>query len=110
MYNNDYWEEWSYHIWIIVETCKDKWISRPRVKPLDWPDININFPRELREKYPIWTRFEVDVKVCKKPNQSLYLYSYRETIKVVEWYKPRKRIFAEKQNTISDRVYRYIEI
>lgn len=104
-----YWESWDEFTGLIVETCK--WTSRPRVKPLDWPDINVNFPVKLRVDYPIGTRFSINWKVSQKPNQALYLYADKKSIQIVKSYKPRTRVFAEKQNDmISGRVYNYIEL
>jgi hypothetical protein len=109
MVENNYWEVWDEFVGLIVETCK--WSSRPRVKPLDWPEIKVNFPVKLREQNPIGTRFSINWKVSQKPNQAPYLYADRNSILVIKDYKPRKRVFAEKQKDMkSDRVYKYIEI
>jgi len=109
MEENNYWEVWDEFVGLIVETCK--WSSRPRVKPLDWPEIKVNFPVKLREQNPIGTRFSINWKVSQKPNQAPYLYADKSSIITIKNYKPRKRVFAEKQKDMkSDRVYKYIEI
>jgi hypothetical protein len=109
MEENNYWEVWDEFIGLIVETCK--WSSRPRVKPLEWPVIKVNFPTRLRELYPIWTRFSINGKVSQKPRQAPYLYSDKKSIQVIQDYKPRKRVYAEKLKDMkSNRVYNYIEI
>lgn len=53
---------------IELETCRDVEISRPRVRPATSfsPDIRVEFPRALREMFPIGTRFMATVKVCQK--------------------------------------------
>ncbi|MGZ2450426.1 hypothetical protein ACVIRO_003180 [Rhizobium ruizarguesonis] len=52
---------------IELETCRDTHVSRPRVRPTDSfsPDIRVEFPRALREMFPIGTRFMATVKVCQ---------------------------------------------
>lgn len=66
-----------------LETCLDKTVSRPRVRPVDkFPDdMRIEFPRALRDMFPIGTRFRATVKVCQKtmgnkPHGPPYLKAY----------------------------------
>jgi hypothetical protein len=55
---------------VLLETCRDEnqSIIRPRVRPLEYfPErMRVEFPRTLREKYPIGTRFRADVTVGQK--------------------------------------------
>ncbi|MFT4734104.1 MAG: hypothetical protein ACI9K1_001059 [Arcticibacterium sp.] len=57
---------------VLLETCTDlnKSISRPRVRPKDtFPaDMRVEFPRKLRELFPIGTEYRATVKVCQKHN------------------------------------------
>lgn len=55
----------------IVEICRDKSISRPRVSPVnpDYKDVTVEFLRKLREQFPVKTQFVVTVKVCQKHNK-----------------------------------------
>jgi hypothetical protein len=51
-----------------LETCLDDEVSRPRVRPVNkFPkDMRTEFPRALRDMFPIGTRFRATVKVCQK--------------------------------------------
>jgi hypothetical protein len=55
---------------VLLETCRDenRSITRPRVRPLQYfPKwMRVEFPRSLREKHPIGTRFRADVIVAQK--------------------------------------------
>ena len=53
---------------IILETFEPKSISRIRVRPIpnNLRDYVVEFPKGLRLKYPVGTRFEADVIVCQK--------------------------------------------
>ena len=53
---------------VMLETCKDDDVTRPRVRCVShFPsDVRVEFPRKLREDYPIGTRFKASVKVCQK--------------------------------------------
>ena len=55
---------------VTLEICREYGISRPRVKPTDhFPDsTRVEFPRKLRELFPIGTQYMVTVKVCQKHN------------------------------------------
>jgi hypothetical protein len=100
----------------LLETTRDEGISRPRVRPVvGLPrDIRIEFPRRLREEYPIGTRFRATVKVCQKTKNGLphgppYLRADEESIYVVSEFKPNRRLFAVlRPGTISGRAYDYI--
>lgn len=102
-----------------LETCVAGKTSRPRVRPLKpFPDsIKVEFPRLLREKYPIGTRFRADVIACQKTNKkdgslrgSLYLRAIPETIILVENFTPKLMIMALlKASSVSGRSYEYVE-
>lgn len=51
-----------------LESCRDAGMSRPRVRPVQgFPaEIRVEFPRDLREMFPIGTRFLATVRVCQK--------------------------------------------
>lgn len=57
---------------VTLETCTDlsKGITRPRVRPKDtFPsNMRVEFPRKLRELFPIGTEYKATVKVCQKHN------------------------------------------
>jgi len=66
-----------------LETCVDPGVSRPRVKAVTFfpASTRVEFPRKLRETFPIGTRFKATVKVCQKtvdgePNGPPYLKAY----------------------------------
>lgn len=56
------------HEAVMFETCVDDDVTRPRVRPvLHFPaEVRVEFPRLLREEFPIGTRFRATVKVCQK--------------------------------------------
>src|SRR5262245_41902640 len=53
---------------VMLETCRDDTVSRPRVRPVShFPaTTRVWFPRDLREDYPVGTRFLATVKVSQK--------------------------------------------
>jgi hypothetical protein len=53
---------------VLLETCRDTGMSRPRVRPVShFPaSTRVWFPRDLRENYPVGTRFYATVKVSRK--------------------------------------------
>jgi hypothetical protein len=55
---------------VLLETCRDenRSITRPRVRPVEYfpSSMRVEFPRDLREKHPIGTRFRADVTVGQK--------------------------------------------
>lgn len=60
--------EGSVHRKVMLETCRDTDVTRPRVRPVShFPaDTRVWFPRELRTDFPIGTRFLATVKVSQK--------------------------------------------
>lgn len=101
---------------VLLETAHDGKVSRPRVRPLEYfdKDIKVEFPRNLRENNPIGTRFRADIKVSQKTKNgelygNPYLVATDSSIVKVENFSPKKTIKAVKINTVSDRVYEYIE-
>ena len=79
---------------IIVETFNDwrPWLS---VRPINIDDnsLVVMFSKDIRKQYPEWTKFKVRVKYSQKtysswpdkwkPKWKPYLYSYNDTIKVI---------------------------
>ena len=68
---------------VLLELIKDHGVSRPRMKPTNkFPeDWRVEVSRQLREEFPLGTRFEARVKVCQKhvrgtPNGPPYLRVY----------------------------------
>ena len=56
---------------VTLETCREdqkSGVARPRVRPLDYFEstLRVEFPRKLRELFPIGTRYKATVKVCQK--------------------------------------------
>lgn len=53
---------------VMLETFRDQGVSRPRLRCLSHfsQNLRVEFPRNLREKYPIGTRFLATVRVCQK--------------------------------------------
>ncbi|MBB6274225.1 hypothetical protein HDF26_004699 [Pedobacter cryoconitis] len=104
---------------VLLETCIDNNISRPRVRPVSsskFPsDIRVEFPTKLREENRIGTRFRADLKVSQKTNKingvligSPYLVVSPKTIEVVDNFIPQIKLRAIKLNTTSNRVYAYV--
>lgn len=97
-----------------LETCRDGNPSRPRVKTVSEfsPEIRVEFPRRLREMFPIGTRFMSTVKVCQKtengqPNGSPYLKAY--DIAVLPDSVPDEGLMAQVRNgSISGLSYNYV--
>jgi len=103
---------------VLLETCLDKGISRPRVRPFKssvFPeDIRVEFPRNLREENPIGTRFIADLKVLQKTSKDTgeligahYLRVNTKTIQIDTYFIPKSQVIPIRQNTKSDRVYAY---
>lgn len=99
---------------IDLETCLDSNVSRPRVRPLTvFPEeTRVEFPRKLREMFPIGTRFIATVKVCqkhkdKKPHGPPYLKAY--DIAVVAKSVPDEGLVAKvRSGSISGLAYEYV--
>jgi hypothetical protein len=97
---------------VLLETCRDeeRSITRPRVRPLEYfpKGIRVEFPRDLREKHSIGTRFRADVTVAQKhwsdgvPKGQPYLAARRSSIVLDTSYTP-----AVKPGTISGRGHDY---
>ena len=97
-----------------LETCKDASISRPRVQPITtFPsDTRVEFPRRLREMFPIGTHFMATVKVCQKhldnkPHGPPYLKAY--DISVIASSVSDSGLMAKVQSgSISGLAYKYV--
>ena len=68
---------------VLLELIRDCGVSRPRMKPVNqFPaDFRVEVSRQLRENFPIGTKFESRVKICQKhvngkPNGPPYLRVY----------------------------------
>ena len=98
---------------IELETCTDASVSRPRVMPIMVfpPKTRVEFPRRLREMFPIGTRFKATVKVCQKtidrnPHESPYLKAY--DIAVVPESVPDEGLLARvREGSVSGLAYEY---
>lgn len=96
-----------------LETCRDLGLSRPRVRPVsEFPgDIRVEFPRTLREMFPIGTRYLATVKVCQKtadgkPKGPPYLRAY--DIAVIAASVPDEGLIARvRMGSISGLAYEY---
>ena len=55
---------------VVLETCRDVKVTRPRVRATENfdADTRVEFPRKLRELFPIGTQYKATVKVCQKHN------------------------------------------
>lgn len=101
---------------VVLETCVDRGVSRPRVRPVSHfaPDVRVEFPRALRDEFPIGTRFRATVQVCQKhwssngrPKGPPYLFA--SNIGVIVDSIPDPGIRAKLvPGSISGRAYRYI--
>ena len=103
---------------VLLETCRDenRSITRPRVRPLEYfPKwMRVEFPRSLREKHHIGTRFRADVTVGQKHWSSgaakgpLYLAAKPSSIVRDISYTPEIKLMAvPKPGTISGRAHDY---
>jgi hypothetical protein len=97
-----------------LETCTDQTVSRPRVKPIMVfpPEMRVEFPRKLRDTFPLGTRFKATVKVCQKhidgePHGPPYLRAY--DIAVIASTVRDAGIMAKvKSGSISGLAYEYV--
>ena len=88
-------------------------ITRPRVRPITMfpPSMRVEFPRKLREMFPIGTRFIATVKVCQKHQNGevkgqSYLKAY--DIAIVDGLLANEGLIATvKQGSISGLAYEY---
>ena len=78
-----HFSEGNFYDDVELELIKDEGISRPRMRPVDgFPvEMRVEVSRELRELFPLGTRFKANVKVCQKhigskPNGPPYLRVY----------------------------------
>ena len=100
---------------VLLETYYQNGTSRPRVRPLEvfGKNISVEFPRKLREDYPIGTRFRATVKVCQKHNSNgfpygnPYLRAETYSIEREVDFSPFRQIYAVKEG---DRRYSYIDL
>jgi hypothetical protein len=106
---------------VLLETCRDedRSITRPRVRPLEYfPSwMRTEFPRDLREKHAIGTRFRADVTVKQKhwgngvPKGPPYLVASTSSIVREVGYTPHPTIMAvKKPGTISGRAHDYVVV
>jgi 5-methylcytosine-specific restriction endonuclease McrA len=109
-------EEGDFFEGVLLETCRDFRVTRPRVRPVGaLPQrLRVEFPRHLREEAPIGTRFRADVHVRRKhhpdgsPNGDVYLRAENHSIVQVEQPAADELLFArQKPGTISGRSYEY---
>lgn len=97
-----------------LKTCRDADVSRPRVRPTGFfsQDVRVEFPRHLRELFPIGTRFMATVKVCQKtldgrPHGSPYLKAY--DVAVLAASVPDQGLMAQiRKGSISGLAYDYV--
>lgn len=77
---------------LILETFIDPETSRLRVRPIDekLSSMRVEFPKGLREQYPVGTRFSATVKVSQKTKKAdgskagrPYLFANKHSIKLV---------------------------
>lgn len=99
---------------IELETCIDADVSRPRVRPTSdfSPSTRVEFPRALREMFPIGTRFMATVKVCqktvdKKPHGPPYLKAYDIAVVAASVSDPGLMAKVRK-GSISGLAYEYV--
>jgi hypothetical protein len=105
-------EEGEFFEGVLLETCRDDRVTRPRVRPVEilpeW--LRVEFPRHL-------TRFRADVHVRRKhhaggrPNGDVYLRAENASILRVEEPDAEQVLMArQKPGSISGRSYEYILI
>jgi len=97
-----------------LETCRDIDLTRPRVRALGEfdPNIRVEFPRDLRERFPIGTRYQATVKVCQKTSNGRlkgppYLKAY--DIALIPESVPDEGLLARvREGSISGLAYHYV--
>jgi hypothetical protein len=106
-----------YYSGVVLETCLDMEVSRPRVRAVSQfpPETRVEFPRSLREEFPIGTRFVATVKVAQKhltngrPKGPPYLIASKDTIAVIRSSVSDFGLRANLQTgTVSGRAYHYV--
>ena len=97
-----------------LETFRDDHVSRPRVRPIPGSGLNlrVEFPRNLREMFPIGTRFRATVKICQKTKNgktkgSPYLRAYDVAI-VPESVKDVGLMAKVRDGSVSGLSYEYV--
>ncbi len=103
---------------MLLETCRDDGISRPRVRvlwdqiPSDW---RVEFPRKIREEYNLGSRFRADIKVCQKHNKDgttkgqRYLRADTKSINHIKDFIPSTTVKAVSRKGSADgRTYDYL--
>lgn len=100
---------------VVLETCRDKKVTRPRVKTVDqFPsETRVEFPRTLRDLFPIGTRYKATVKVCQKHNKDGSKrggpYLNATEISIIPESIPDAGLIAQvKRGSISGLAYKYI--
>ena len=96
-----------------LESCTDYGTTRPRIRAVTMfpSSTRVEFPRKLREMFPIGTRFKATVKVCQKtvdgvPNGPPYLKAY--DIAVIAASVPDEGLMATvRKGSISGLSYEY---
>ena len=99
---------------VLFETFRDQGVTRPRVRPISDFDqsILVDFPRDLREMFPIGTRFMATAKVCKKhrpdgtPYGRSYLYA-KDIALVADSVRDTGLIARVREGSISGLSYQY---
>ncbi len=98
----------------VLETCLDKDVTRPRVRLVDGEfasTVRVEFPRDLRKRFPIGTKYTATVKVCQetmsgKPYGKPYLRAY--DIAIVPESVPDQGLLASvRSGSISGLAYEY---
>lgn len=100
---------------VILETCRDTKVTRPRVRPVEKfsADTRVEFPRKLRELFPIGTRYKASVKVCQKHNKDGSKkgepYLRASDIALIPESVPDEGLVAQvRSGSISGLAYKYI--
>lgn len=100
---------------ITLETCRDKKVTRPRVRPTEqFPeDMRVEFPRKLRELFPIGTQYKATVKICQKHNADGSKkgdpYLRATDIALIPESVPDEGLVAQvKKGSISGLAYKYV--
>ena len=98
-----------------LETCRDKKVTRPRVRPAEqFPEnTRVEFPRKLRELFPIGTQYKATVKVCQKHNADGSKkgdpYLRATEIALIPESVPDEGLVAQvKEGSISGLAYQYV--
>ena len=103
--------EGDVHRKVMLETCRDQDVTRPRVRPVSHfpPDTRVWFPRALRTEFPIGTRFYATVKREVEAGRQAYVVLSASNIGVIVESIPDPGIRAKiKPGTISGRAYYYV--